>query len=203
MKTSMCFLPIQWYTLMWMRAITEHVLNITIALYKIAHCTLYKIQKTLHHVETLLLLKLLLFPGLFQLLSWHMDTIFLPTHDRWHIFTMRLNMGGIDESIQRTVTPPYSNCSGKPHEGYITHCTELILKKFRRERGIKRKVSTSRTELTPVRIVLKFQYLLVKLIIACCVLNTFIMSHLLPFVALSIYEEIGLVLCFTVLKTIY
>lgn len=53
MKTSVCFLPSQWYTLMWMQAITEHVLNITIALYKTAHCTLYKIQKTLHHFETL------------------------------------------------------------------------------------------------------------------------------------------------------
>lgn len=81
---------------------------------------------------------------------------------------MQLNMGGTD-LIQRAVTPPYSSCSAKPHEGHMTQYTELTSKRLG-EKKIKRKVSSRRTELMSVRIVLKFQCLGVILIKIHCML---------------------------------
>lgn len=62
--------------------------------------------------------------------------------------------------MQRAITPPYCNCSGKPQTGHIAQYIELTTKRLGEEE-IKRKVSRRRIELMPVRIVLKFQYLIV------------------------------------------
>lgn len=166
MKTSMCFLPSQWHTLMWMLVITEYGLNITIALYKIAHWTKYN-----KYYIILKFCKLLLFPRLFQLLSGQMDTIVLPTLDRWHIFTMQLSMGGTDitdsKSHHTTLFQLLSKASCRAYNPVYWP----DFQQFRGEKKIKRKVSSRRTELMSVRIVTKFQYLEVILIKICCMLK--------------------------------
>lgn len=85
------------------------------------------------------------------------------------------------------VPPPYCNRSGEPGPRHMAQCIELTPESLGGN-GIKWKASGRRTELTPVRVAFKFQYLTGMLMQIRCMSPGFKIKNIYNIIHVTIYS---------------